>query len=207
MVQKERMQTTETLTLTPQEAAQVFADARRWQQSLGQRTEGITWMVWGAITPAIFMTLGFMTSLKLPAWAVVVGWTSWVLVGYLITFAIWRSAALARHADVRAPNLQAYLVKSLAIVALVLLLHFVIQPQTMAGPMSLIGIGWIAMGLFATRISQLGRRVSVSAGGLVLLSALILELLAPPMLATMLAGSALIGLIPLLAGLYETLQG
>ena len=194
-------------TLTPDEAARVFADAQRWQRSLARRTEGITWMVWGAITPAIFMTLGFLTSLNAPAWAVVLGWTPWLVVGYLITFAVWRSAALTRPREVRAPGWEAYVAKSLAVAALVLLLHFVVRPQTIAGPMALIGIAWTALALFATRLTPEGRRVGVAVGVAVLAGAIALETASPSMEAAMLAGSALLGAAPLLGGLYATLRG
>ena len=46
-------------TLTPGEAARILTDTSRYEDNLVQRTEGLTAIIWGLVTPAIWTSYGF----------------------------------------------------------------------------------------------------------------------------------------------------
>ena len=193
-------------TLTPEQAATTLAEATRWQDALVQRTEGISWMVWGAVTAGLIMTMGAVGVAELPDWLLFASWPPWVVLGYAMTHVLWHTARLTRP-DIKAPSLWSYLVKSLIVVGVVLILHFLIQPEGMAGPLGLIGVGWLAVALLTPRLSARGRRVGLATGALIVLAAAALTLLPLTMMGGMLIAAAVTGTLPTLAGLYQAILG
>ena len=89
-----------TETLTPQDAARTIAKARSWEAALEGRTAGLTWMIWGIVSPAIFVTYGFAATLATlagaqPGWWMGLLWMPWVAMGIVATVALWKTAGLA----------------------------------------------------------------------------------------------------------------
>ena len=197
---------TMTETLSAHEAARVFADATRWENSLAQRTEGLTWMIWAATTPALIITMGFVGSLDLPAWAQLLSWPPWVLLGYIMTHTLWRTTSISRP-TLAPPGFLSYILKSLVIVGLVVVLHYLLQPATMVWPLLLIGAGWVGIGILSRRLTGQGRRAAVGAGAAILVGTAGLSLAAMPDMLGMLFAAGVTGVAALGAGLFQTLSG
>jgi hypothetical protein len=190
-------------TLTPTDAARIFADAKQWDKQLQHRTEGISWMVWGLAVGSYATGLPFLAQLNIPFPFMFFSWVPWIGGAALINYALWRSASLTQH-DIPRPSAWSYAWKTLIVLVLLLLLHFVVKPMTMAIPVATIGIAWIAMASIVRWYSPEGRRLGYIIGSIVVLGGLLIGFL--PMLTGMMVGTAIVGLVPLLAGLYHTLQ-
>jgi hypothetical protein len=188
------------------QAAQTFVDATRWQDSLVQRTEGLSWLVWAAVAPAIVLTLAYLGEQVLPMWVVMSAWVPWVILGYATTHILWRTAAITRP-ELPQPTWQGYAVKALIMAGLLLVLHFIIKPHTMAPTLALIGVAWIGIGFFVRRLSLRGRRASVVGGTVVVLVALVMGLAATAMNVTMTVSVVTLGVVPAAVGLYQAMSG
>jgi hypothetical protein len=134
-------------------------------------------------------------------------WSVWVLAGFALTYALWRSAALARPDKIRAPHWWTYLAKVGGIILAIALLHLVIQPTTPAYPLAMIGFLWIAMALLRRRWSRFGKTIALAIGALVIAGGLAVPLLASGMDDMMLTAALLGGIIPTVGGFYQTLRG
>lgn len=83
--------------LTALEAAQVMRDMDRIDERLQARVHGLTWMVWGLVAPAIFMTYAFaatrVADLPIDAHVPWFGllWAPWAVLGLVFTALLWRS--------------------------------------------------------------------------------------------------------------------
>jgi hypothetical protein len=78
--------------LSPQQAAQALADIAGYEEGLSARVGGLTGMVWGLVSAAIFVTYG--TAPDLPMWLMPFLWVPWTAVGIAITTAAWRLHAI-----------------------------------------------------------------------------------------------------------------
>ncbi|MBW3582577.1 MAG: hypothetical protein KY455_05700 [Euryarchaeota archaeon] len=194
-------------TFTPMQAAKTFAEARRWEDSLVRRTEGLTWMVWGMVTAGIFGTLGLLVFLEIPPVLVVAGWSVWAMAGLALTFVIWRTAALLGRNEFRPIGWKVYVTKVLVLASVVLFLHFVVRPESIIVPMLLVGIIWGTVALFGRRLSLAGRIVSLVSSLVILGMAIALDSVVLPMTQAMFVGVSLMAGIPFLAGLYQALRG
>ena len=94
--------------LTARGAVEAMRSLEGVTEALRRRTAGMTWMIWGFVVPAIFLSynaLGATGALDDPGpWLVAllnVLWAPWVAIGVLATRALWRSAALPMAQDVR----------------------------------------------------------------------------------------------------------
>lgn len=193
-------------TLTPEEAARAFAKANAWEDRIQHRTEGMTWMVWGLVTAAIWVTFQALSRGPMTLATMTLAWAPWILAGFALTHALWRSASLASPA-VHRPAWWTYLAKLGGIAAGIVLLSYVIHPQTPAYPLAIMGMFWIATALLNRRWSKLGKATSIVIGALVILGGLALPLLTGDMGAMMLGAAAIGGAVPLAGGFWQTLRG
>ena len=166
------------------QAADVLTEATRYEEALRQRTEGLTWMIWGIVTPSIWLTYGLVgASLDtMPAWTALL-WMPWVYVGVVTTVVLWRSAALA------APRIvdggQKGWVVGLAWFAVTSLMWWLLErgvPSLNAAviPLFVISAAWTLFGVIdLNRTSATGRRVSIAIGAATLVAAGVVAFLAP----------------------------
>lgn len=194
-------------TLTPQEAALVLTRASSWDDRIVHRTEGMTWMIWGLVTAAIWVTLSVASRLPMNLVTMTLAWAPWVLAGFSMTYALWRSAALSRPDVVRPAAWWTYPAKVVGILAGLFLLHYVVQPTTPAYPLALMGGLWIALAVLSRRWSRLGKATSLAIGLLVVIGGVLMPLLLRGMESMMLGAAAIAGVVPLLGGFWQTLRG
>ena len=195
-------------TLTPGEAARILADTSRYEDNLVQRTEGLTAIIWGLVTPAIWTSYGFadaMGGLTMP-WVALL-WLPWVAAGALATTALWRSAALSHPGLSDHGNLQRWL-RWLGMVVVLSVGFFVVRPMDPASPLIIVGLVWFAMGAFNVwDMSTRGRLLWGGCGVALLVTGLALIVLHAPMQAGGMVAVFVTGVVPFAAGLWQTLQG
>lgn len=211
--------------LDARSAWRTIQEASAYEEPLRRRTEGITWMVWGIITSAIFLSYDVFashfhsfdhtTGIETHApWFIDILWVYWVLVGATLTWAIWRSAALAVPiAPHRPAGLKVtffWILAGAAGWALVLILIPNLHPHLT--PALALGIMWLTLGaLNLQRATPLGRRVLITIGFAILLAGVAVQPLAPApggdLFALNTARLLVAALPPFLGGLWQTLRG
>lgn len=198
-----------TETLTPHEAATLLRDASRYEESLRQRTEGLTWMVWGLATPAIFMTYGFAAVIGGSGWWMGLLWIPWVAAAGLTVHALWRSAALSSvHVERRSKSMRKYWTIFAVYVVLFTGLFWLVPPTGPEFPLTVVGAIWVAMGLLNVwRSSETGRMVAVAAGTPLALAGGLLWAFHAPMELSSMVSFVLSGVAPMGAGLWQTRRG
>lgn len=152
--------------------------AVKYEEPLRQRTEGLTWMIYGLASPAIFLTYHAFYSLvpgPYPTWAnwmALVLWVPWIAAASVTSGLLWRSAALTAPAIVEdepsgwvvtAAWLAAIAVAFGGVFALTYLVSRSVAPS--AYFLLWLGAAWAIMG--ATNVyksSPTGRRVSTIIG-------------------------------------------
>lgn len=198
--------------------------ALSFEGSLRSRTEGLTWMLWGLVTAAIFVSYDWAGQAfdEMPWWAEWL-WAWWVAAGSAFTWALWRTAALTAGVDARRPAGFAVTMLFVGAGALgwALALLVVRTPQgDQVVPLLAVGTAWLAAGVLGfARATPLGRRVLMAVGAAILLLGALLLALYPgdaswhsPASETardaLRAGRLLVaGLVPFLAGLWQATRG
>lgn len=196
--------------------------ALSFEGSLRSRTEGVTWALWGMVLALVFFMYGSMGEFghEPPLWTNIL-WVPWILVGALLTWILWRSAALSLAARSRHPaGAWVTIAWVAAITAGLSIFSFSSRfPNPESTGILAIGIAWLLMGatnLF--RATPLGRRVTIVIGlGLALVGLALSLLLPPPSAFGAAEGQArflqgflqgcLVALVPLAAGLWQALRG
>lgn len=195
-----------TETMTPQAAARVLTDAAGYEASLQQRTEGITAMIWSAVGPGIYLTYAYAgIRPSFPDWGYALLWIPWILAGTLITFTLWRSAALAMP-HVREPrSAWGYLWRLLAITLAMSVVFAFWDPDHYGAPLLVIGVMYLVMAIWNPyRMSRRGRGVASVAGiSFLLIAALAMMLPETGVGFTLVV--LLSGLIPLLSGFWQAM--
>lgn len=89
------------MALTATDAAEALQDIGRYEERLTLRAAGLTHMVWGLITAALFVTYGYAeTVLEGPSQALMAGlWLPWVAAGIFMTRSIWSHHSLSLHRE------------------------------------------------------------------------------------------------------------
>lgn len=91
--------TTGSTDLDAREAAETIDSLQSVDDALARRTAGVTWMIWGLVAPAIFVTYAaFGSALRGSSLSFLQAllWAPWVLLGSLATWAAWETAGTAR---------------------------------------------------------------------------------------------------------------
>jgi hypothetical protein len=175
--------------LTPQRALAEISRIEALHEALARRTTGLTWMIWGIVAPAVFMTYSFVGTAIAASGAHLeflfpILWLPWALLGLATSGALWRSVGLVVPVD-RVRSLREALLTGVLIVGLIgggmiLLFHVGFPIAELA--MALLGLGagtTVAGSLGLNSVGATGRRLWI-VGGLLLAT-------------TALAGSFLIG--------------
>lgn len=193
-------------TLSPQSAARLLTDAASFEGALQQRTEGITSMVWGAVGPGIYLSYGYAERAEgFPDWGWAVLWIPWILASTLITFALWRSAALT------APKLDdpitplGYLWRFALITLCVSVVFAFWDPDHYGAPLLVIGAMYLVLGgLNPYGMSRRGRAVALVSGAGFLLVATVA--LSQPETGLGFTLTVLVsGFVPIVAGFWQTM--
>lgn len=188
---------------------------------LYQRTEGITWMLWGFITAGIyfmFSTFGAAMEDDLPDWLGFL-WAPWVAAGIAATMAIWRSAHLASGAQFQARAMRGYsLIYLVTYFVLFFLAFFLLHTYGSTWNLKEPGVVMIVLGVASTLVAHLttssapARSMLRIVGALALVAALVLALVPYSVPWHAYAYQTFAGVIILgggwfLGGLYLTLKG
>lgn len=220
-------------SMSPAKALEEVRRAIRLEASLRSRTEGLTWIIWGLVSAATFLTFEAVTSLyygdtpftqgasleeqHAPWWAGGL-WMPWLVLGILTTYALWRSAALSSP-DVADHHPRHFLVFIgwIAAVAAGWLVAVLALPNANVATFPVMGIGtaWILLGaLNLYRGTRLGRVVATLVGATIFVAGLTMAATMSPHASVDRSGAivghvgALVtGLIPFLGGLWQTLRG
>jgi hypothetical protein len=193
---------------TPEDAARTIAEASRYEGALAERTGGLTWMVWGLVSPAIFLTYALAEAAAMPpgaVWGLL--WAPWVAGGVVATATLWRSAALAAPSLRTEPAARIWSRWLAATAAIVLAM--MLAPRTGANePLVIIGLFWVAMGgLNLIGAPPRARVVAVASGAMLLVGALGLALSGIAGLESAIFAAALSGVVPFVAGILHAFRG
>lgn len=206
--------------LGPEEAIETIERAQSFDRPIRQRTEGVTWMIWGLVTAGLtlsFRVLGdYFQAASPPGWAYVAMLAGWGLVGVSMTFATWEIAAVSLP-----PSSDRSWRSALGGALWLPLVYLGIGVAFLAGDLITIsaaipigiGISWLTLGAINPfRATSTGRGVLLAIGAVILLGSLIFALAAgdlphdgwPAMraLAVLLGGGA-----PFLGGFWQTMRG
>lgn len=169
-----------TETLTPQEAARVLSRAQSWEAALETRTAGLTWMIWGLVSPAIFVTYGFAATLVTlegarPGWWMGLLWMPWVAMGIVATVFLWKTAALAAPRFDDPAEGRRILWTMLALGGALSLALAILKPDSGILPLGGLGLMWLLAGAVnAFRGTREHRVVTMVVGLTLLATALVL---------------------------------
>lgn len=196
--------------LTPQEAARALSKAQSWEDALHARTAGLTWMVWGIVTPAVFLTYGFVAVVgeleraDPPWWLWNVLWVPWIAAGVTATVALWRSAALAVPSLDSPRDRRRALLGGVGFSALLFAAFLLLEPDSAIVPLGAIGAMWLLMALTnAWGTDRHGRVVGAVVGGTLLAAAALMALLRAPPEASSALSIVVSGVVPFAAGLWH----
>ena len=196
-----------TETMTAPEAARALVEASRYEDALAERTAGITWMVWGIATPAIFLTYAFASVLGGRGWWMSLLWIPWVVMAVATTVSLWRSAALAAPA-LASGSSSWFWVRLFAFTGAIWLLFVALAPEGPEAPLIIVGAMWAGMGVVNLwQGSTMSRIVSVAAGAPLVLAGALLAFADAPIEVSGITGFVVSAAAPFLAGLYQTLRG
>jgi hypothetical protein len=194
----------------PVEAAHAIGSTRTWDATLRQRTEGLTWMMWGIVATAIGLSYALAHETKL-VWATGFLWVPWVLVGAAFQTLLWRTVSLT-PVGTRLSRSVRVLLGVVALAGLPLLAVGLVRIAlgehgggiaSSVGFTVAVGLAWILVGALVRRLSSRGRRVCIVVGLAIAIVGLLP--LASPAVWIVLAAELVVGWAPLLGGLYQAL--
>lgn len=176
--------------LSPEEAVEEIERIDGLHDALEQRTSGVTWMVWGIASAAIFVTYSYV-GVVVDAYAPEASalfpflWIPWVVLGVLATRSLWRSAGLVVPIDRSAIDREGVLLGLLFVVLITAGIRGVdrVGVALLEPAIALAGVGAATglMGLIGlTTTSRFERKAATVAGALVVLVALVTSALVPP---------------------------
>lgn len=202
-----------TETMTPHEAARLLTDAAGFERALERRTEGLTMMVWGLVSSAMFATYGLAavlgaTESAYVGWIFGTLWIPWVGAGLLVTFALWRSAALSRPRAMVDEDTKAYWVRSIGLTLAITLFFSIFHPGGPTFPLAVLGAAWAlvaAFNLFRSHPEE--RRFAFAAGAILFATGIALWITRAPIevAGTVSMAAPLVVLLGL--GFWQTLRG
>lgn len=90
--------TADPTDLDAREAAETIGRLQSVDDAVARRAAGVTWMIWGLVAPAIFVTYAaFGSALRGTSLAILEAflWAPWVLLGVLASSTVWETAGAA----------------------------------------------------------------------------------------------------------------
>ncbi|SRR6266480_4238981 len=173
----------ESEPLTPQRALAEISRIEGLHGALARRTTGLTWMIWGIVAPAVFMTYSFVGTAIAASGAHLeflfpILWLPWALLGLATSGALWRSVGLVVPVD-RVRSLREALLTGVLIVGLigggmVLLFHVGFPIAELAMALLGLGAGTTVAGLLGLNsVGVTGRRLWIVGGLLLVATALL----------------------------------
>lgn len=212
--------------LSLQAALQTVNHALRFEDSLRSRTEGLTWIVWGLVSAATFLSFEAVGHLydrggafaeQPPPWWASGLWVPWLLVGIATTYALWRSAALSSPDVARGrPRHGVILVIWVGFVTLGWLVAVWVFPHAAVSAYPIMGLGtaWVVLGVGNPyRGTWRGRRVAIGQGVLIFVVGMLVAATFSPHpydpsgALVGHVGALITGLVPILGGLWQTTRG
>lgn len=172
--------------LTPQKALAEIRRIEGLQGALTRRASGLTWMIWGIVAPAIFVSyalLGLLVGVPLEGDAVhglaplfPVLWMPWAALGTVAMLVLWRSVGLV--VPVRSGGLREGIVTGALILALIFAgLAAIGVTRVPVVPFAWVlmaqGLGLVAVGFLGLNCNDDGdRRLWILGGALLAATAL-----------------------------------
>jgi hypothetical protein len=168
--------------LTPERALAEISGVETLHGALARRTTGLTWMIWGIVAPAIFMTYSFVgTAIEVSGahfeFLFPILWLPWALLGFATSGALWRSVGLVVPVNRLRSRREGLLTGALIVGVIVggMALHFHSGFRGAELAMALLGLGTgtaIAGLLGLNSVDATGRRLWVL-GGLLLIATVV----------------------------------
>jgi hypothetical protein len=195
--------------LSPQQAAQALADIAGYEEELSARVGGLTGMVWGIVSAAIFVTYGVATGV--PMWLMPFLWVPWTLAGIAVTTAAWKLHALSlRPHGVRGGRSWLWSLGFTAFFLVALVgLHFL--PMGDASFPYMVVVNGMASFVIVAVLSRRRRRLTpvplLVAGVLMVAGAFVIGSLRLPDLAMAFASAGLVGACWIGSGLTAFVRG
>ena len=171
----------ESESLSPVKAVEEIRRIGSLHGALARRTAGLTWMIWGVVAPAIFVTysLAGLVVAQDPAAARLFPllWIPWAALGLLTTASLWRSVGLVIPVD-RTRGARQGIVTGIVIVGFIA--AGIVTIDFMGAPISEPAWALMGLGLAALAVGILGlnsydatdRRAWIAAGAIMALTAL-----------------------------------
>lgn len=195
-------------SLTPGRAARILQDAAGFERSLARRTHGLTLMAWGIVSSGMFVSYGFAALLDVEWYVFATLWMPWVLLGVLMTVALWRSAALSRPDLPTKWHDRGEWIRVLLVGTGFTVVFAILRPDGPTLPLALLGAAYCLFGLFnAFRAHPQERRESFVAGALMLTVAGILAVTRAPVEVSGSVSIVTPALVLCGIGFYQALSG
>ena len=199
----------DSATLSPQQAAQALADIAGYEEGLTARVGGLTCMVWGIVSAAIFVTYGVAADVH-PMWIMGFLWLPWTAAGIAVTAAAWKLHALTfKGGDSQRRSWLWSLGFAVLFFVAILLLH-ALDLGDGAFPYMLVVNGLVAFLIVAGVSRRRGRLTAIPllVGGVLLVGgAFAIAAANLPMLAMSFASATLVGVCYVGAGLSAFVRG
>jgi len=167
--------------LTPQRALAEIGRIEGLHDALARRTTGLTWMIWGIVAPAIFLSyalLGILVGFPLGndgyhALRVLfpVLWAPWAAIGFVATATLWRSVGLViprRSARAREGILTGVIIVGIIFVGFAAIAVGKVPVAEFAWVLMAQGIGLVTVGLLGLNCNDATERRLWIFGGILL---------------------------------------
>ncbi len=185
--------------LTPQAAVAEIQRIENLHGALARRASGLTWMIWGIVAPAIFVSYSLLGVLvgtyHFLALLFPLLWIPWAAVGIAATATLWRSVGLV--IPVRSARIGEGIITGVIIVGIIFagFAAISVTRAPLVAPawvLTALGLSLVLVGLLGFNVNNAAERRLWIVGGILLL-------------ATALVGTVLIGADTLLANQLFTL--
>lgn len=173
--------------LTPQRALAEIGRIEALHGALARRTTGLTWMIWGIVAPAIFISyallgilIGFLFdgdgyhALRI---LVPVLWAPWAAIGFIATATLWRAVGLViprRSAQIREGILTGVIIVGIIFAGFAAIAVAKVPVVSFAWVLLAQGIGLVTVGLLGLNCNDATERRLWIFGGILLAAAALL---------------------------------
>jgi hypothetical protein len=170
--------------LTPQRALAEIGRIEALHGALARRTTALTWMIWGIVAPAIFISyalLGILTGFLFDGDGhhplrilVPVLWAPWAGIGFIATATLWRSVGLViprRSAQIRESILTGVIIVGIIFAGFAAIAVAKVPVVSFAWVLLAQGIGLVTVGLLGLNCNDATERRLWIFGGILLAGA------------------------------------